>query len=673
MKIKRFALILSLMISCAVVQAGPAFMVQQTVLQPDGTLLIIVKLGDENFHFYTTTDGVPVTAGNKGGYYYAILNGGAIEADGLLAHEEKTRTVVEQQHAMKLKNDFYARLSAKRAQQRYGVGSISLASVNPIGEQKIPVILVQFADVKFTTVSDSTDFTDDAAFFNRHLNGENYKDEGAGSVRDYFINQSDSLFRPSFDVIGPVTLGNVRAYYGGSDDKNVDIRPVEMIQDAIDKAMEAGTDFSQYATTSSGVPLVGIIFAGFGDQSSNDDDALWARYIGNVYYEKKPYTFRAAFYTNELAKYSSQKPITRDGIGPFCHEFSHAMGLPDFYNTNGKEGYFGLDRWDIMDFGFYLDGAKTPVGYSAYERNFMGWLKADTLYKKKQAVKIAPLASGKKNRSYMILNDANPNEYYILENRQHSPWYPSKFGYGMMVYRVDYDTDVWTSNAVNNDSLHQRITILPADNVLKSRFADDLTNEDYSGDFFPGLKGVTELTNYTTPCDTAYTGGYMNCSLKQIQVDDEMNVTFIYMADGQLAKPQNFILEKTTDESCSFSWAASEQAESYVLTLKENNAIVKTDTVRTNTHTFSKLSGNSDYEVSLTAIAADYVDSEPESIAVSTYPTLVHSVTGGYGDADIYTAGGVYVGKRSDMKNKNLTVPGFLLKNGKKGKMVIVK
>ena len=50
-----------------------------------------------------------------------------------------------------------------------------------------------------------------------------------------------------------------------------------------------------------------------------------------------------------LNYYSKQ----HEGIGTFCHEFSHILGLPDLYATNDAE-HKTLGIWDIMASGSYI-------------------------------------------------------------------------------------------------------------------------------------------------------------------------------------------------------------------------------------------------------------------------------------------------------------------------------
>ena len=60
------------------------------------------------------------------------------------------------------------------------------------------------------------------------------------------------------------------------------------------------------------------------------------------------------------------------GVGTFCHEFGHVLGLPDYYDTTGSQNT--LNSWDIMDAGNYNNLGRTPPTYSVYDRFFLGYL-----------------------------------------------------------------------------------------------------------------------------------------------------------------------------------------------------------------------------------------------------------------------------------------------------------
>jgi len=57
-------------------------------------------------------------------------------------------------------------------------------------------------------------------------------------------------------------------------------------------------------------------------------------------------------------------------IGVFCHEFGHAFGLPDLYDTNG--GSQGVGWWDLMGSGNW-NQPTNPAHMGAWSKNFLGW------------------------------------------------------------------------------------------------------------------------------------------------------------------------------------------------------------------------------------------------------------------------------------------------------------
>ena len=67
-----------------------------------------------------------------------------------------------------------------------------------------------------------------------------------GAVRDYFAQQSDSLFLPEFEVIGPVTLDKPMAYYGENSPSGAkDIRFSEFCSEALEQATTLVSDFKR--------------------------------------------------------------------------------------------------------------------------------------------------------------------------------------------------------------------------------------------------------------------------------------------------------------------------------------------------------------------------------------------------------------------------------------------
>ena len=222
-----------------------------------------------------------------------------------------------------------------------------------------------------------------------------------------------------------------------------------------------------------------------------------------------------------------------DGIGTACHEFSHCLGIPDLYDTSGN-GNYGMDEWDLMDYGSYAGDGYRPVGYNSYERWVSGWLQPTELsspcfVKDMKALSESPEA-------YIVYNDAHPTEYYLLENRQgtgNDEEIPSS---GMLVIHVDYDYNAWETNTINNRSYHQRFTIIPADNQRTSatNFADT----------YPGTMRNTSLTDTSTPAAALYNANkdgrkFMGKPITEISESLQGLVSFTFMGgrDGQPLPP----------------------------------------------------------------------------------------------------------------------------------------
>lgn len=584
---------------------SPVYRIRKTVTQSDGSILNVMRTGADHLLYYITDDGMPVYPNSKGDYCYALFGEeGEIEAGTVIAHDSASRTPMEQRFAEAKLRDFLSFLKMRNV-TRYGIGSKETASVPCLGDVRVPVVLAEFSDVSFQDGHDIDQFA-------KHFNASSYTDEGGpGSVRDYFIAQSDSAFRPTFDVVAKVKVSQSRRYYGANSGGS-DIRARAYISEAVDSAIAHGTDFSPYKNANNEVFVV-VIYPGHGEQVSGEAEQLWAAYYYSMSHTVSGLKITSGLVMDELADYGAGEMF--DGIGTFCHEFSHALGLPDFYNTNGQTGIFGMDAWDIMDYGQFNNYTRTPVGYTAYEREFMGWMKIDTLENRKQIVSLSPLGGKNGTRAYRIPNqkDRSGNEYYLLENRQRSDWFLSLYGEGMLVMHVDYSPSAWSSNSVNNNASHQRMTIIPADNALTPLAQ---RSSYYKGDPFPGNTNNTELSSTTTPCDTAYIGNYMNIRLNNIHRDANRNIVFFYQCSGRLNSVDTISASSITSSGFTTSWSRVEDAEEYVLTLRQGNDIIRTDTLQTDSYTYSGLNLDTSYNVSIVAIGQDWLDSEARMVNV---------------------------------------------------------
>jgi M6 family metalloprotease-like protein len=328
---------------------------------------------------------------------------------------------------------------------------------------KAPVILMSYSDRDFLPEHD-------LQFYKDMLGKKGFNPGcGQGCVADYFRDQSLGKFNLEFDVV------SVKTTYGCKITTNSAIR------EAIIKAAEY-FDYSDsdYDWDGNGeVDQVMIIYAGRGENSGGGSNTIWPHEWNLTEAEGSTITLDGVVIDTYACSCEMQSNTHIDGIGTTCHEFSHCLGLPDFYDVE-YGGNYGMGRWSLMAGGSYNDNAFTPAGYTSYERMYSGWLTPVELKGDEEVSQMKSLTEG--GEAYIIYNDAYPDEYYLIENRQPVSWDYYLPGSGLLVLHVDYDETVWYWNLVNtignyeddpeygpgavND--HQRCTIFHADNYSHS-------------------------------------------------------------------------------------------------------------------------------------------------------------------------------------------------------------
>ena len=558
----------SVLLGITSLSAIPARSIPQTVVQPDGTEITVRLVGDEFYHYRVTTDGIPVVRCADGFYRYAELSSsGAAVAGSVIARDAHLRSDSDKAYLSELASrqvsqELVAHRNLKKQQaQRHITRRVTQATTGE--EVHGLVLLVEFSDTKFAA-------TNGRDAFDEMMNKEGYDYQGAiGSARDYFIAQSGGAFQPVFDVVGPITLDKKMAYYGGNgSDGSTDPNASEMIIDACRKA-ESMVDFTLYDRNNDGfVDLVYVIYAGYGESANDEqgslDDTVWPHawyiYQGADREVRVDGKYIDAYACS--AELLGNRGTYRDGIGSFCHEYSHTLGLPDFYDTSGSYNpNYGMSSWSLMDYGCYngpdangdgySDGS-VPVGYSAYEREFCGWLTIEELTSP-ASITLENLADS--HKAYKIVS-SDKNQYFTLENRQQKGWDQYMASSGLMILKVDYNQSVWDRNTVNNESTRQRMTIMPADNQYSSR-------NEY-GDLYP-YGGNNSFTDSSRPAARTNTGELLGKPVTNIAANNGV-ITFDFMG-GTPAIIAPVANEATEVSATGFtaSWSPVENAASYTL------------------------------------------------------------------------------------------------------------
>ena len=403
---------------------------------------------------------------------------------GNLLHEESLLPMSETDKAAFQKAGEQRR-RIRRAMQETGVDRL----LAPKG----PVILVNFADTAFThTKEQMIDWA----------TAEDYTEGGAtGSILQYFRDNSFGQYCPQLDFYGPVTISRNAVYYGqNSGGYDINSHVADMIVEACQLAHNQGADFSRYDYNNDGeVDWVVVVYAGHGEADSYFENTIWPhQYVLSATQKQIQLdgkTINRYCCTNEISWKGGLS-----GIGVFVHEFSHILGLPDLYTTNGTM-HKTSGEWDVMDMGVYNNDLLTPPMYSAYERWWMGWLNP-TLLNTASTVSLGELNSTHA-AAYITENgnavpnilSPNPSTFYVLENRQQSGWDAYLPGHGMLITKIQYSYSKWRYNNVNNSASELGVDIIEADGLTPTKAVEEGYGKP--GDAFPtGSTSFSAVQNY---------------------------------------------------------------------------------------------------------------------------------------------------------------------------------
>lgn len=342
-----------------------------------------------------------------------------------------------------------------------------------IGEKRQLVILASFSDLDFES-------EDPLVLWNQILNQPNFHESPFhGSVHDYFYDQSNGKFDLQFDLHA-IKVNKEHAIYHSTreDDENAAL----LLLALADSLKDIVTDWAPYDWDEDGyIDQILVLFAGLGQNDGGDSNTIWAHQAALSIYKLDPVVVNSSDETYMIDHYGfiPEKGKTSATFGTFCHEFGHCMTLPDFYY--GSTSIIG--DWDIMDHGNYNNNGYCPANYSAHERMVLGWLEVKELTEPTSITDMPAL--GDEPVAYMIRNDAYPNEYYILENRQQQGWDKYLPGSGLVIFHIDYDEGLWVYGNPNT-YVDNHYSIFPANGMnytaMKSGWAypygtkDSLTN-----------------------------------------------------------------------------------------------------------------------------------------------------------------------------------------------------
>ena len=555
--------------------AAKAESIPVQVRQADGSVITVILRGDEHINWYTTLDGVLLVQGTDNNYYIGkVEKSGNLIATQQLAHEALTRSQAERNLIAKQdKEKFFAYVNkvAEESENAYENSPLTRGPIVDTGYRGVPyfphtgspkvlVILAEFQDTTFTiqdTKEIFTNYLTNEGHFSDTRYGQNQNYKG---VLGYFKDCSYGKFTPEFNVVGPVKLPREQTYYGEGDDN------IEALMEDACNAIDNIVNFADYDANNDGmVDLVYVIYAGHSaNVTRNKITDIWPKSgtvnISNTFDGK---SIRRFGVSNELAglENKAKDKETINGIGLFCHEFSHTLGLPDIYayrtpaeNQNDQ----GMEFWDIMDGGTEVRNGRVPASYLAWEREVMGWMKIDELKDSCNIKNLKTIDNG--GKAYKIVNPNNSNEYIVLQSMQKGAWNQGwgdgTYGKGLLAYRVSYKSDkVNIFDYPNNVKGKPRVIPIPADGkILAAANTKGLNMRERFTAFTKQLNGDPYPYNGNNKIDkfTMYDGTILKRSISDIVENDaERHVSFKFINNEPeptgIQSPS--IVERTTSDN----------------------------------------------------------------------------------------------------------------------------
>jgi M6 family metalloprotease-like protein len=288
----------------------------------------------------------------------------------------------------------------------------------------------------------------------------------------------------------------------------------EFLKDTLD-ANDAAVDFGQYDSDGpDGVPNSGdddgfVDFVAFVHAESGGEcgtSNIWSHRWSYSGWTNTAYTtadHKAGGGRIKVDDYVIMPALACDGstmiqIGVFAHEFGHAFGLPDLYDTDETNGDSeGIGNWCLMAGGSWGgDGAspEKPVHMSAWAKEFLGWVNPATVSADLNPASLESV----EDQARVLKVPISATQWYLVENRQQKLFDTKLPAGGLLVWKINQTVvnSGLANNTVNGDENSKGVDLEEADGLAH---LDAGANRGDAGDAFPGSSGKREFHNATNP------------------------------------------------------------------------------------------------------------------------------------------------------------------------------
>ena len=375
----------------------------------------------------------------------------------------------------------------------------------------VPLVLVEFPD-------NSANY--DSSEFDLLMNQEGYTHlnyENTGSFRDYYQEISHDQFLPISRVTNWITAPNNHSHYSYSNpDGYSHVR--ELVRYLVDELEDQGFDWSEFDNDGDGyVDALNVLHQGAGAEQG-DHSNIWSHKwsLGGL----------SVNYDGVIIDSYTMNPETQSGnivaIGVLAHEFGHALGLPDLYDTDYTST--GSGAFSLMAGGTWGTTGNSPWHPSTmigWCKNQLGWVEVVNIDENQNNVEIEQSYSS--NQIIRVNHPSVPEEYWLIENRQ-------KIGSdtllpepGLAIWHIN--DDIAQGWAPNNNEPYYGVGLEQADGM----FALENGGPSNAADMFPGLLDNREFSNSSSPDTKSLFGEPSMMSLNNISDPNPVmtfNVTY---------------------------------------------------------------------------------------------------------------------------------------------------
>ncbi len=493
--------------------------------QPDGSEITLRVFGDEWFHWYEITDGRPVTLDSASGFWMYSLpsDTGPNVSSGKRAGVDAPTTPPWQPRPS----------AAKQAAIRNARIRAHANYVNSSGTGLVPVILGNFSDttpavtaatLKTMLFSTATGSNSMANFYKEVSYGKFTVSPGASGVQDWVTVSHPTTY---------YSTNKVASSQNANDGPQADL----FVQDAVLGAVAAGYDFSPYAQGGK-VPVVCVVHAGYGEESGGGPGTIWSHrgtLSGSLGAANGPVTVQTANGPVVIDAYivepeTQPKPSPAKGsdvvgIGVFCHEYGHALGLPDLYDTTYAS--LGIGSWSVMAYGSYNQinrAGDCPAHFDPWCKAKLGWINPIDYTLNYQNVQF-PAAATTPFAAKLWKDGQAGQQYFLVENRYATGFDTGLPTSGLLIWHIDEskggdisvfnrdNTQTWypvsfPGAPADTNSGNFHVELMQADNLWQLNVTNKtLQSVGDAGDPFPGSTGNRVFGPNTGPNSQAYNVG----------------------------------------------------------------------------------------------------------------------------------------------------------------------